>query len=44
MEEPVKYKSKLIIKGNTFYNIHHFNKFQKLLARIIWRIKIEDIK
>lgn len=39
-----KYKSKLICNGEVFYNIHHFNKFQKLLARIIWRIKIEDIE
>lgn len=39
-----EYKSKLICKGKVFYNINHFNKFQKLLAKIIWRIKIEDIK
>ena len=37
------YKSKLICKNKEFYNIHHFNKFQKLLAKIIWRIKIEDV-
>ena len=38
-----KYKSKLTCKGKVFYNIHHFNKFQKSLAKIIWRIKIEDV-
>lgn len=37
------YKSKFICKDKVYYNIHHFNKFQKLLAKIIWRIKIEDV-
>ena len=38
-----KYKSKLICKDKVFYNIHHFNKFQKLIAKIFYRITIEDI-
>lgn len=37
-----RYKSKFICKGKTYYNIHHFNKFKKLLGKIIWGIKIED--
>lgn len=36
------YKSKLIYKNKVYYNINHFNKFKKLLAKVIWRIKIED--
>ena len=39
-----KYKSRLICKDKVYYNIHHFNKLQKLLARIVWRIKIEDVE
>lgn len=39
-----KYKSKLICENKVYYNIHHFNKLQKLLAKIIFKIKIEDIK
>jgi hypothetical protein len=39
-----EYKSRLICKDKVYYNIHHFNRFQKLLARIIWKIKIEDIE
>ena len=42
--EKMKYKSKLICNGEVFYNVHHFNKFQKILAWIIWKIKIEDIE
>lgn len=38
-----EYKSKLICKDKVFYNIHHFNKFYKILARIFWKIKIEDV-
>lgn len=38
-----KYKSKLIYKDKVFYNIHHFNKFQKFIAKIFYGITIEDI-
>lgn len=37
------YKSKLKCKDKVYYNINHFNKLQKLLAKIIWKIKIEDV-
>lgn len=36
------YKSKLICKNKVYYNINHFNKFKKLIAKLIFRIKIED--
>lgn len=36
------YKSKLICGNKVYYNIHHFNKFKKFLAKLIWKIKIED--
>lgn len=37
-----RYKSKIICKDKIYYNIHHFNKFQKWFAKIFWKIKIED--
>lgn len=37
-----KYKSKLICKDKVYYNIHHFNKIQKIIGKIIFNIKIED--
>lgn len=37
------YKSKFTCKGKVYYNINHFNKFQKWLGKIIFKIKIEDI-
>lgn len=37
------YKSKFICGDKIYYNINHFNKFQKLLARVIWKIRIEDV-
>lgn len=36
------YKSKFTYKNKVYYSIHHFNKFQKLISKVIWRIKIED--
>lgn len=39
-----KYKSKLIYKDKVFYNIHHFNKLQKWVAKIFYGITIEDIE
>ena len=37
------YKSKIICGDKVYFNIHHFNKFKKILGKIIFKIKIEDI-
>ena len=38
------YKSKITCEDSVvFYNINHFNWFQKLLGKIICKIKIEDV-
>ena len=38
------YKSKLICKDKVFYNINHFNRLQKWVGKILFKIKIEDIR
>lgn len=37
-----EYKSKLIFKDKVYYNIHHFNWIQKIIAKVFYGIKIED--
>ena len=39
-----KYKSKLLVGNITISNIKHFNWLQKLMFKIFFGIKIEDIK
>ena len=39
-----KYRSKFTTKdGKVFYNINHFYWFQKIIAKIFYKIKVEDI-
>lgn len=37
------YKSKIICENRIFYNINHFNKFQKWIGKILYNLKIEDV-
>lgn len=39
-----KYKSTMVIGNFTINNIKHFNWLQKLMFKIFFGIKIEDIK
>lgn len=39
-----KYKSKMIIGNITISNVNHFNWLQKLMFKIFFGIKVEDIK